>query len=198
MPLKARIHVLLPVLFILLASACGGDYYPKPHGHFRIDLPEKEYVRFDTTFPYAFDFPVYARVTFETAKPGQTYWSNVEFPRFRGKVHLSYKEVKGNLNEYIEDSRTMAMKHIPKASGIKTESYVNTDKKVYGLTYMIEGVEAASPFQFYVTDSTRHFVRGALYFSVVPNNDSLAPVIGFLEEDLRHMIETFEWKDVGP
>ena len=169
---KARIQVLFPVLFILLAAACGGDYYPKPHGHFRIDLPEKEYVRFDTTFPYSFDYPVYARVTFKTASPEEAYWSNVEFPRFRGKVHLSYKEVSDNLNEYIEDSRTMAMKHIPKASGIRPESYV--------------------------TDSTRHFVRGALYFSGVPNNDYLAPVIGFLEEDIRHLIETFQWKDVGP
>ncbi len=198
MSAEIRIRTLALSLAILLLTSCGGEYYPKPHGHFRIDLPEKEYVRFDTTFPYAFDYPVYARVTLKTASPEETYWSNVEFPRFRGKVHLSYKQVTGNLNDYIEDSRTMAMKHIPKASGIKTESFVNTDKEVYGLTYLIEGVEAASPFQFYVTDSTRHFVRGALYFSVVPNNDSLAPVIGFLEEDIRHMIETFEWKDVGP
>lgn len=197
MSAEIRIRALALSFTILLLTSCGGEYYPKPHGHFRIDLPEREYVRFDTTFPYSFSYPVYARIDFHTSDPGELYWIDVEFPRFRGKVHLSYKPVSGNLNQYVEDSRTMAMKHIPKASGIKTESFVNPEGKVYGLTYMISGVEAASPYQFYVTDSTRHFLRGALYFNVVPNNDSLAPVIEFLEEDLRHMIETFAWKEVG-
>jgi gliding motility-associated lipoprotein GldD len=191
---KLRGIVWIPVLILLMATACGGDYYPKPHGNFRIDLPEKEYIRFDTTFPYSFSYPAYARIAYESSRPDEPYWINVEFPRFRGKIHLSYKPVNGNLNDYLEDSRTMAMKHIPKASGIKTETFVNADKKVYGLTYLIEGVEAASPFQFYITDSTSHFIRGALYFNVVPNNDSLAPVIEFLEDDIRYMIETFEWK----
>lgn len=88
----------------------------------------------------------------------------------------------------------MVMKHIPKASSIENKQYENHQSQVYGLTYSILGVAAASPFQFYLTDSVDHFVRGALYFSTVPNNDSLAPVINFLKEDINHMIETFEWK----
>jgi len=184
----------LPVLIALIMGSCGGEYYPKPRGYFRIDLPEKEYRRFDTTFPYAFDYPVYAKIDTETGLSDEPFWLNIDLPRFHGKIHLSYKAVDNNLNKFIEDSRTMAMKHIPKASGIKTENYVDADMKVYGLTYDIEGMEAASPFQFYLTDSTHHFVRGALYFSAVPNNDSLAPVIDYLKQDIRHMIESFEWK----
>lgn len=177
--------------------ACGGDYYPKPRGNFRIDLPEREYIVFDTTFPYSFEFPVYARLYLNPAKGvDHDYWMDIDFPRFRGKVHLSYKTINDNLYEYIEDTRTMALKHISKASGIKTDTYFNDSEYVYGLTYAIDGVEAASPFQFYVTDSTKHFVRGALYFGVVPNNDSLAPVIEFLKEDIRHMIESFKWKEI--
>ena len=179
---------------LVLSASCGSDYYPKPHGQFRIDLPDREYTRFDTTFPYTFSYPVYSTITQGSSRPEEPYWINIEFRRFRGKIHLSYKPVMNNLNEYIEDSRTMAMKHIPKASGIKTERYSNPETDVYGLTYEIEGVEAASPFQFYLTDSSRHFVRGALYFNVVPNNDSLAPVIEFLKEDIRYMIESFAWK----
>lgn len=182
-------------LFAIIAS-CNEDYYPKPRGHFRIDLPDKNYTRFDANFPYAFDYPVYARII--PSRPGkgaQEYWMNINFPQFRGKLHISYKPVNGNLDAFIEDTRTMALKHIPKASGIKTDLYENKISKVYGLTYAIEGVEAASPFQFYLTDSTTHFVRGALYFNVVPNNDSLAPVIDFLKEDIRHLIESFEWHD---
>lgn len=187
----------LIIFFILLMMfACGGDYYPKPRGNFRIDLPAKEYKRFDAGFPYAFDHPVYSRILLSPASgSGNDYWMNIDFPHFRGKIHLSYKPIENNLNEYIEDTRTMALKHIPKASGIKTDNYSDKDKKVYGLTYAIDGVEAASPFQFYVTDSVSHFVRGALYFSTVPNNDSLAPVIEFLKADIRHMIESFEWKE---
>ena len=195
MPHKG-ISWLLPVVMLsLLLLSCGGDYYPKPRGYFRIDLPQKEYTRFDTTFPYAFDYPVYSRIITEAGGTGEKYWINVDFPRFRGKIHLSYKPVDGNLNSFIEDSRAMAMKHIPKSSGIRTESYANPGAHVYGLTYTIEGVEAASPYQFYLTDSVHHFVRGALYFNAVPDNDSLAPVIEFLEGDIRRMIESFEWKD---
>ncbi|MCD4731953.1 MAG: hypothetical protein K8R74_15210, partial [Bacteroidales bacterium] len=83
---------------------------------------------------------------------------------------------------------------IPKASSIENQQYQNDISKVYGLTYTIFGVAAASPYQFYLTDSTDHFVRGALYFNAVPNNDSLAPVIAFLKDDINHMIETFKWK----
>jgi len=193
---KKHIPIGAALLLSVVLFSCSGDYYPKPMGHFRIDLPERAYIRFDSTYPYSFDYPVYADIIPAAGGPGDKYWLNIDFKRFRGKIHLSYKDVAGNLNGYIEDSRTMAMKHIPKASGIQTQTFTNPDKKVYGLSYRIEGVEAASPYQFYLTDRTRHFVRGALYFNVVPNNDSLAPVIDFLEADIRHMIESFEWKEV--
>jgi len=148
---------------------------------------------FDSTLPYSFEYPAYANVTRNENSPDPN-WINIEFPQFKGTLHLSYKVVSGNLNDYLEDTRKMLMKHIPKTSGIENRIYENAENKVYGLTYHIGGTAAASPFQFYLTDSTTHFVRGALYFNVVPNNDSLAPVIDFLKEDINHMIESFEWK----
>ena len=181
-------------LFILLILiSCHGDYYPKPRGYFRIDLPEKEYRKFDTTYPYTFEYPVYAKINPHFKEP---YWINIVFPQFRGTLHVSYKPVDNNLNKYLEDTRTMVMKHIPKANSIENKEYVDKARRVFGLTYDISGTGAASPFQFYLTDSTRNFVRGALYFKVVPNNDSLAPVIDFLEQDIQHMIETFRWKEI--
>jgi gliding motility-associated lipoprotein GldD len=86
------------------------------------------------------------------------------------------------------------MKHIPKATAIDSKQFIDEKNHIYGLTYTISGTEAASPFQFYLTDSTRNFIRGALYFNTIPNNDSLAPVIDFLKQDIIHMIETFRWK----
>jgi hypothetical protein len=39
-------------------------------------------------------------------------------------------------------------------------------------------------------------MRGALYFNVVPNIDSLKVVVDFLRKDIVHMIKTFEWKGI--
>ncbi len=184
---------LVSLIVILFIAACKNDYYPKPRGYFRIDLPEKEYIVFDSTFPYSFEYPAYANIT-RNKNNGDPNWINIEFPQFKGTLHLSYKVVSGNLTDYLEDTRKMVMKHISKTSGIENRVFENPENNVYGLTYHIGGIAAASPHQFYLTDSTKHFVRGALYFNVVPNNDSLAPVIDFLKEDINHMIETFEWK----
>jgi gliding motility-associated lipoprotein GldD len=182
--------------FLLLTLiSCSGDYYPKPYGYLRIDLPEKKYTSFDTAFPYSFEIPVYSKVAQDTDPMAEKYWINIEFPQFKGKLHLSYKQINGNLNNYLEDTRTLVMKHIPKASTIENKIYENPAEKVYGLTYTISGTAVASPFQFYLTDSMKNFVRGALYFNTTPNNDSLAPVIEFIKEDINHLIETFEWKE---
>lgn len=189
-------YVFIFLISLATVVSCNNDYYPKPRGYFRIDLPEKTYRTFDTTFPYSFEYPVYSNIIYDTLSEAEPYWINLKFPKFKGTLHLSYKTIHGNLNQYLEDTRALAMKHIPKASGIENRQFVNDDAKVYGLVYNISGSGAASPYQFYLTDSTRNFVRGALYFNAVPNNDSLAPVINFLEADIDHMIETFRWKEI--
>ena len=191
--MKTNLTILI-VLSLFIIAGCNNDYYPKPKGYFRIDLPDKEYVKFDSAYPYSFEYPVYAKVLPDKNAQAEKYWINISYPQFHGTLYLSYKSIDKNLNKYLEDTRTMVMKHIPKASSIENQLYENKLSGVYGLTYTISGVAAASPYQFYLTDSTNHFVRGALYFSTVPNNDSLAPVITFLKDDINHMIETFEWK----
>lgn len=182
------------IITMLFITACNDPYTPKPRAYFRIALPAHEYTAFDTTFPYAFEYPVYADLLPDPYAPEEPYWMNIEFPDFKGRIHLSYKEVDGNLVEYLEDSREFVMKHIPKASGINDSLILDRSKNLYGLVYHIDGMGAASPCQFFITDSTKHFVRGALYFDVVPNNDSLAPVIDFLKKDIEHILATFTWK----
>ena len=182
------------VLVVLLAAGCTADHTPKPRGYFRIDFPEHAYRSFDRDFPYSFEYPVYAQVVADSTPMAEPYWINVVYPHFRAQLHISYKPVHDNLAGYLEDSRTMVNKHIQKAHAITQQQYVDTARRVYGLTFAIKGTDAASPFQFYLTDSTSHFVRGALYFEVIPNNDSLEPVIAFLREDIEHMISTFRWK----
>lgn len=185
---------LIFLLFALLATACQQNYVPKPRGYFRIDLPEKAYTEMDSTLPYTFSYPVYCKLTPDTYAPNEPAWINVEFPTLNGKLNLSYKKINNNLAKYIDDTHMLVSKHIPKALAIEESQISNPEHHVYGTIYKIQGSEAASVYQFFVTDSLHHFMRGALYFNSEPNNDSLAPVIDFVSKDIDHLIETLRWK----
>ena len=178
----------------LFTSCDNKQYQPKPKGYFRIDFPEKEYVRLDTMNHYSFEYPVYSRITPDYLSPQEKEWVNVEFPSHKGTIHISYKTVNDNLDIYLEDSYTMMSKHMSRAMGIRDSIIINPERDVYGLVYFLEGEGVASSLQFYLTDSINHFLRGSLYFNVKTNNDSLAPVIDFITDDARHLIETLEWK----
>lgn len=161
----------------------------------RLELPQKACDNYDSLRNFSFAKPAYARIVPDLDRPDQTDWFNMEFPAMNATLHVSYKQVKGNLKDYIDDAHTMAMKHLPKASMIRDSLIIRPEAKVYGLVYEIGGRGVASPLQFYLTDSTRHFVRASLYFNFRPNNDSIEPVIRFLRSDVIHMIETFGWKE---
>ena len=189
------INILLVFAITITLWSCDESYAPKPRGYFRIDLPEKNYRASDTTFPYSFEYPVYAEISNDPHSPQEKYWINVNYTPFKATLHLSYKEVDGNLIDYLEDAHKMVTKHIPKADAIYDSIILDRANNKFGLIYELEGSGAASPYQFFITDSLSHFVRGALYFNTVPNNDSLDPVIEFLKTDIEHMIETLEWEN---
>lgn len=191
---KPYVFLAVTALIAIFISSCGSDPVPKPRAYFRIALPDHTYQVFDTNWPYTFEYPAYAELLPDQDADAEPYWADLSIPRFGARLHLSYKRVDGNLAEYTEDARKMAMKHIARSTGIQEMMVSRPDEKVYGLVYDIRGSEAASPFQFFLTDSTHHFLRGALYFNMAPNNDSLAPVIDFLEEDILHLIGSLRWK----
>ena len=182
---------------LLVLFACGSeDYTPKERTYFRITLPERSYQTFDTTFPYSFEYPKYAKIFRDERSNADKYWINIEYPMFNATIHISYKTVDNNLGKYFEDSRNFANKQMTKATGIKEKTFYDQPNHIYGLVYDIKGTNVASPYQFIVTDSATNFLRGALYFDLVPNNDSLAPVIDFIKQDVDHLISTFRWKKV--
>ncbi len=196
--IKYRIFSFRLILMISLISfftiACQQNYVPKPKGFFRIDTPNKAYRDLDSTLPYTFSLPVYCKITSDKYSPNEKNWINIEFTRFKGVLHISYKPLNNNLKKYLDDSHILVSKHISKATAIEESEINNPNHKVYGTIYRIQGAEAASVYQFYVTDSVHHFLRGALYFNALPNNDSLVPVIDFVSKDIDHLIETLKWK----
>ena len=181
------------LLIILSLSACRKDPTPKPRGYFRITFPDKVYVQLNQMLPYDFRVPIYAYVTPDLLSPNQKEWVTVEIPRNHAQIHISYKKIDHNLPQLIEESRTLVYKHSQKASAIDEQVFINRGKKTFGTLYTLKG-NAASPMQFYLTDSVTHFLRGALYIKEVPNYDSLRPVIQFLSQDVIKMIESTEWK----
>lgn len=194
--MKRAIILSAIVLIGTLLMSCGEEErpLPKPKGYLRIDLPEKDYVKVDTIERYAFEMPSYAQLTFDPFSPQEKNWVNVEMPCFKASIHLTHKDVNGNLGEYLEDIHTMITKHLQKANGMNDSLIINDDHRVYGMLVEMDGKGVATPLQFYLTDSTANFVRGALYFNFVPNNDSMQPVIEYLRQDIDRMINSFEWK----
>ncbi|MCS3799720.1 hypothetical protein [Niastella sp. OAS944] len=187
----------LVVLFVSVI-ACNSTYTPKRKGYFKIDFPKHEYKVFDQAgYPYTFEYPVYANIvkdtTFFEDKPENPYWINIEFPRLNGKIYISYKEVgKNDLNKLVNDAFNMTYKHSTRATEI-VDSTIRTKNGVSGVFFSVGG-NAATAKQFFVTDSVKHFLRGALYFDASPDADSISVVNNFVEEDMKHLINTFRWK----
>ena len=181
-------------LITLFLSSCKNDYTPKPRGYFRIDFPKKKYHVFSPEgCPFSFEIPDYTNTQRDLNSKEILCWYDINFTQFDGKIHFSYKPVNNNLNSHIEDCRTLAYKHTVKADAIDENIIYNDAGTASGLRYDIAG-NAASSIQFYMTDSVKHFIRGALYFNCPPQSDSLAPVIEFCKKDIEHLIKTINWK----
>jgi gliding motility-associated lipoprotein GldD len=194
--MKNRLFIF--IVSAILFSGCKNHYTPKPRGYFRIDFPGRNYKPFnDASFPFHFEIPRYAETGKGSGYNTGPFDITVTIPEFKADIHLTYKEIAKNnreakLDTMLEDSRTLAYKHAVKANAIDERIFMNPVSKVYGTIYMIKG-DVASPMQFYLTDSVKHFLRGAFYIRETPNPDSLKPVIDFIEPDIVHLIETTTW-----
>ncbi len=131
----------------------------------------------------------------DSSKNAQQYWYNLTFPAFNARLHISYYPIRSREDfiQLAEDSRKLAFKHTVKATGIDEALITNKQDKVYGIYYTISG-NTASANQFFLTDSTSHYLRAALYFNEKPQQDSIQPVIDFIKKDMDKMIKTFKWK----
>ena len=196
----SQYHYLLLFFLFPLIIACNTNYtVNKKRGYFKIDFPEKKYTSFDRPgYPYSFEYPVYANVIRDTSffgdAPENPWWINIDFPQFHSRVFVSYKEIgKYKFDSLVNDAYTLSYKqHVQKASSIEPEPF-KTPNNIEGVYFSLEG-NTATANQFFLTDSVKHFLRGALYFDATPNEDSLSIVNDFLKKDLQHIIQTLKWK----
>lgn len=191
-----KLSLLIGIAITVLAG-CTSDSVntPKPRGYYRIKFPARAYQTYQSDCPFTFEYPVYGRMETDRENNARPCWSNLVFPEFNGQIHLTYYGVfsEKNYNEMTESARTLAMKHTIRANSIDQKLISYPERKVYGIYYAIEG-NTASSVQFFLTDSSRHYLRGALYFNERPQYDSIQPVVKFLKKDIDRLIETFRWK----
>ena len=179
------------VSFLFLS--CGEVSIPKPYGYFRVELPQHSYRTIDTLgLPYRFDLPKNVYII-DRKTSDEEYWIDLYYPKLNAYIYCSYKQINNNLTNLLEDSRKIVYKHSVRADGIGEKVFDNNEHNVHGILYDLKG-NTASSVQFLLTDSTKHFFRGALYFNNVPNKDSIAPMSDYIREDVIRIMESFEWK----
>jgi len=204
-----------------LFLSCHNDYTPKPQAYLRIDMPEHNYWLVDT-LPHLSDTTIIAvdgsKVYFPPStksflppflfeanecielatkdSPREEVWIDLNYPQWNGVVFLTYKRIKGidDLRAQIDTSSQFLEQHYQYTSGIEEQGFENPENNVYGTVYYLKGSKVASTCQFWMTDSTHNFLRGALYLNTTPNNDSLAPVIDYMQADIEHLVETLRWR----
>jgi len=195
--INSGVFLLITAVSALIFTGCDhSGYSPKPRGFYRIEFPAKKYVHYDNTCPFTFDYPVYADVQKDSSAGAEPCWLNIDYPAFQGTLHLSYKQISSPkmFHQLTEDAHDFAYKHSVKATSIEEIPISFPDRHIYGMYYQIDG-NTASSAQFFLTDSSHHYLRAALYFNVEPRIDSIRPVLDFVKKDLDHMIATFTWKN---
>lgn len=175
-------------LMLLSIFGCKDDALPKPDGMLRLDYPVARYAIFEDDCPYGFYMNSNAQI-----KPGKNCSYTIHYPKMKATVYLTYKPVNGNIQNLLRDAQKLTYEHVIKADAISEQPYVNPDKKVYGMFYNVGG-NAATNSQFYLTDSTKHFVTGSLYFYAKPNFDSIMPAADYIKNDMQTLMETLYWK----
>lgn len=183
----------IAVLFFILMFSCGEEALPKPKAQLRLEYPEALYELEAKDLPLTFEKNKLARTAYQSGSNRQQKAVNLEYPLLNATVYLSYMPVNNNIDSLLRDAQNLTQKHVVKADDIQSNLYENELRNVYGMFYQVLG-NAASQSQFYVTDSTKHFLTGSLYFYTKPNFDSIQPAAAYIQNDMIRLMETVVWK----
>lgn len=177
------------IAFCTLFTACGEqEVLPKPKAFLRLDYPIEDHVVYEGDCPFTFAFNSQSIIT----NKGNCNFT-LAYPKMKATIHLTYKPVANNIEALLTDAQRLTYEHVIKANAIQEQPFANALNDAYGMFYQVGG-DAATNAQFYVTDSTRHFITGSLYFYARPNYDSLMPAASYIKDDMRNIMETIKWK----
>ena len=178
----------IPAAALFSIFGCKNEVLPKPSAQLRLDYPEAEYAHFENECPFTFNMNADAVIR----QKGNCDFE-INYPKMKATVYISYKPVKSDLNALLRDAQKLTYEHVIKADGITEQPFVNYDDKVFGMFYQVNG-NAATNAQFYVTDSTRHFIDCSVYFYARPNFDSIMPAASYIKNDMQELMESLKWK----
>lgn len=184
-------HVLYIFVILGWCISCKKEVLPKPKGQLRLSYIKAQYKNANTNCAFNFKMNRIAKLK-RISKHGFCGFQ-IQYPTLDATIYLTYRPIQLDLNKLLKDAQNLTYEHVVKADNIASQAYSNTQQKVHGMVYTVSG-DAASPSQFYLTDSTNHFLLGSVYFNIKPNYDSILPGIKYLENDLKVMIESLEWK----
>ncbi|WP_163398005.1 gliding motility lipoprotein GldD [Flavobacterium fluviatile] len=185
--LKKTIWIIV-ILLSLTVISCKDDVLPKPAAFLRLDYPMAKYVNFENTCPFSFQMNEDAVI-----KGEKECGFAITYPKMKATIYLTYKPVNNNIDKLLRDAQKLTYEHVIKADDILEQPYLNPEKKVYGMFYQVNG-NAATNSQFYVTDSTKHFITGSVYFYSKPNFDSVMPAASYIKNDMQRLMETLKWQ----
>ncbi|MDY7394928.1 gliding motility lipoprotein GldD [Aureibaculum sp. 2210JD6-5] len=179
--------ILLTLTITILTSCSNEEYLPKPKAFLRLAYSDANYKAISTDCPYEFEIPEGAQADFN-----ERCWVNIKYPKLKASLNITYRSVENNLSELLREAEKLTYNHTIKADNIISKDYENINSKKYGALREVIG-NAASLLQFHITDSTKHFITGALYFEAKPNYDSILPAVKHIEKDIEHIMETLNW-----
>jgi len=175
------------LFFVFGLFSCGNESVPKPKSHLSLEYPNATFETLETNCSYQFDVNNFSLVKDKNCS------FEIHYPKMKATIYLTHKTVNNNITALLRDAQRLTYEHVIKADDITEQPFVNHKKKVFGMFYQVGG-NAATNAQFYVTDSTKNFVTGSVYFYTKPNYDSILPASKYVQDDMRHIMETLEWK----
>jgi len=187
---RNSLTILLVIFILLTLSSCNNtEILPKPKAFLNLTYKKAPYTTINSNCPYTFEISTDVKHHFT-----EKCWVNLNYPKLKASVNITYRKIENNFKELLRESEKLTYNHAIKADLISAPIlYDNLERKTYGSLSEITG-NAASPLQFHITDSTNHFITGAVYFKVQPNYDSILPAIKYIEKDIKHIMETIVWK----
>jgi len=189
-----RLLVLSFIILFSLVSCREQLPIPKPPLYLQVDFPDHKYRVFSDHCPYKFELSKEYEVKEVVENEHSTCHKDIDLGFLNALINFSYIDMDQPLSNYVNYANDRIEEHKIKATGIESELIMESEKKVFGALFTLQG-DVATPFQFYLTDSTAHFASGVVYFNSVPNYDSLSPSLDYLKEDILHLLQTFEWKN---